>query len=116
MHRILILIAALSVVLAACVHAVPAGRSIALTGTVMVKGSALFQQPVLVTADGEAMGSRKIPRGTGPGPGQPAGDSNRRGAARKPARHLGAGHSRRTCGRRAGRAFAVDGRRRAARS
>ncbi|KJK25096.1 hypothetical protein UB46_07330 [Burkholderiaceae bacterium 16] len=61
MHRILILIAALSIVLAACVHAVPAGRSIALTGTVMVKGSALFQQPVLVTADGEAWVLEKLP-------------------------------------------------------
>ncbi|NUA30431.1 hypothetical protein [Cupriavidus basilensis] len=63
MRRILPLIAALSVVLAACVHAVPAGRSIALTGTVMVKGSALFQQPVLVTADGEAWVLEKLPVG-----------------------------------------------------
>ncbi|EHP37771.1 hypothetical protein OR16_40924 [Cupriavidus basilensis OR16] len=61
MRRILPLIAALSVVLAACVHAVPAGRSIALTGTVMVKGSALFQQPMLVTADGEAWVLEKFP-------------------------------------------------------
>ncbi|MGO4327397.1 DUF5818 domain-containing protein [Cupriavidus sp. 2TAF22] len=73
MHRILILIAALCAVLAACVHAVPAGGVIALTGKVMVKGSALFQQPMLVTADGavwvldalpveqaRALGSREV--------------------------------------------------------
>ncbi len=61
MRRILPLIAALSIVLAACVHAVPAGQSIALTGTVLVKGSALFQQPVLVTAEGGVWVLEKFP-------------------------------------------------------
>ncbi|WP_420995442.1 DUF5818 domain-containing protein [Cupriavidus sp. 30B13] len=61
MHRILLLIASLCVVLAACVHTVPAGQTLTLTGKVVVNGSALFQQPVLLTAGGEAWQLEALP-------------------------------------------------------
>jgi len=57
MHRILLLAAALCLALAACAQPAPSaqsGSTVTLTGRMAVNGSAGFQQPVLITAGGQA--------------------------------------------------------------
>ena len=61
MHRILLLAAALCLALAACAQPAPAGGTVTLTGKVVVNGSAPFQQPVLLTAGGQAWALDALP-------------------------------------------------------